>query len=74
MMTNVALSGSYASRAISLTEQCYAQIVKEALGITWARERFADYLIGLKFHIKTDHKPLEHLVENSPPVRRPTAQ
>ena len=74
MMTNVALSGSYASRDISLTEQRYAQIVKEALGITWAHERFADYLIGLKFHIKTDHKPLEHLVENSPPVRRPTAQ
>ena len=25
--------------------------MKEALGITWARERFADYVIGLKFHI-----------------------
>lgn len=27
------------------------------MGITWTSERFADYLIGLKFHIETDHKP-----------------
>lgn len=49
---------AYASRAMSPTEQRYAQIEKEALGITWATESFADYLIGLKFHIETDHKPL----------------
>ena len=48
---------AYASRAMSTTEQRYAQREKEALGITWASERFADYLIGLKFHIETDHKP-----------------
>lgn len=49
---------AYASRAMSPTERRYAQIEKEALGITWASERVADYLIGLKFHIETDHKPL----------------
>lgn len=43
---------------MSPTEQHYAQIEKEALGITWASESFADYLIGLKFHIETDHKLL----------------
>ena len=53
---------AYASRAMSPTEQRYAQIEKEALGITWASERFADYLIGLKFHIETDHKPLVSLL------------
>lgn len=53
---------AYASRAMSPTEQRYAQIEKEALGITWASERFADYLIGLKFHIETDHKPLVPLL------------
>ena len=47
---------AYASRAMSPTEQRYAQIEKEALGITWAGERFADYLIGLRFHIETYHK------------------
>lgn len=43
---------------MSPTEQRYAQIEKEALGITWAIERFADYLLGLRFHFETDHKPL----------------
>ena len=55
---------AYASRSMSPTEQRYAQIEKEALGITWASERFADYLIGLKFHIHTDHKPLVPLLSS----------
>ena len=49
---------AYISRSMSQTEQRYAQIEKEALAFTWACERFAEYLIGLKFHIQTDHKPL----------------
>ena len=55
---------AYASRAMSPTEQRYAQIEKEALGITWASERFVDYLIGLEFHIETDHKPLVPLLSS----------
>ena len=55
---------AYASRAMSPTEQRYAQIEKEALGITWASERFTDYLIGLEFHIETDHKPLVPLLSS----------
>ena len=46
------------SRSLSPTEQRYVQIEKEALVLTWACERFSDYLIGLKFIIETDHKPL----------------
>ena len=46
------------------TEQRYAQIEKEAFGITWASERFADYLIGLEFHIETDHNPLVPLLSS----------
>jgi len=53
---------AYASRAMGPTEQCYAQIEKEALGIMWASERFADYLIGLKYHTETDHKMLVPLL------------
>ena len=47
---------------MSPTEQRYVQIEKEALGITWAIERFADYLVGLRFHLETDHKPLVSLL------------
>ena len=39
---------------------------KEALAITWACDRFADFLMGLKFHVRTDHKPLVSLLSNSP--------
>lgn len=42
--------------------QRYAQIKKEVLGITWASEQFADYQIGLQFHIETDHKLLVPLL------------
>ena len=40
------------------TEQRYAQIEKQALAFTWACEHLSDYLVRLKFHIQTDHKPL----------------
>ena len=49
---------AYVSRSMIPTEMRYAQIEKEALAFTWACERLSDYLVGMKFHIHTDHKPL----------------
>ena len=49
---------AYASRSMSDTEQRCAQIEKEALAITWACEKFSDYILGKSITIETDHKPL----------------
>ena len=53
---------AYASRALTSTEERYAQIEKEALAVTWTCECFSDYLLGMTFHIQTDHKPLVPLL------------
>ena len=66
----------FASRSLIAIEQRYAQIEKEALALTWACEKFRIYLIGLSFHLQTDHKPLvalfgtKNLDELSPRIRR----
>ena len=49
---------AYASRLMSKTEKGCAQIEKEALAVTWACEKFTDYILGRKFLIESDHKPL----------------
>lgn len=51
---------AYVSRALAPTEQryMYAQIEKEVIAVTSACEHFQHYLLGLKFTIETDHKPL----------------
>ena len=51
----------YASRSLSETEKRYAVIEKEALAVTWACDKFSDYVLGMKFTVETDHKPLVHL-------------
>ena len=57
---------SFQSRSLTPTERRYAQIEKEALALTWACERFSDYLIGKHFVIETDHKPLVPLLSTTP--------
>lgn len=53
---------AYASRPLTETEQRYAQVEKEAQGLTWGCERFRDFLIGSHFSLETDHKPLVSLL------------
>ncbi|UYV80871.1 K02A2.6-like [Cordylochernes scorpioides] len=45
-------------KTLSETEKRYAQIEKEALAITWACEKFKQYIQGLVITLETDHKPL----------------
>ena len=56
--TNTWRPVAYASRALSETEKRYVQIQKEALAVTWACTKFIDYILGCKFVIEPDHKPL----------------
>ena len=55
---------AFASRSMSETEQRYAQIEKEALASTWTCKKFTTYVLGMKFLIETDHKPLIPLLGN----------
>ena len=56
----------YASRSMTSAEVNYAQIEKEALALTWACERFRDYVLGKSILIETDHKPLVSLLGAKP--------
>lgn len=53
---------AYASRSLTATEQRYAQVKKEALGLTWACGRFRSFLIGKHFQMETNHKLLLSLL------------
>ena len=44
------------------TEKRYTQIEKEALAVTWVCEKCSTYILGMKFLIETDHKPLVPLL------------
>ena len=62
---------SFTSRALSDTEKRYAKIEKEALAVTWASEKFQDFVLGKEFTIETDHKPLVPLLNTKNPDNLP---
>ncbi|KAK3778377.1 hypothetical protein RRG08_059969, partial [Elysia crispata] len=53
---------SFISRSLTDAEKNYAVVEKEALAATWTSERFSEYVLGLKYTIETDHKPLVPLL------------
>lgn len=48
----------FVSRVYTPAEQNYSMIHKEALVIYWACQKLYQYLIGTKFQLVSDHKPL----------------
>lgn len=49
---------AYASRALTETQQWYAQIEREMLAVIYGCEKFHHYIYGRSITIETDHKPL----------------
>ena len=49
----------YLSRKLSPAECNYSNIEKEALTIVWSMETAQNFLLGKKFFLKSDHKPLK---------------
>ena len=55
---------AYASRALTETENRYAQIEKELLDVTFGLERFHQYIFGMEdVTVENDHKPLESILK-----------
>ncbi|CAB3979326.1 Transposon Ty3-G Gag-Pol poly [Paramuricea clavata] len=51
----------YASRALTPTQQKYAQIEKETLAIVFGTTKFHQFLFGKEVLVTSDHKPLEYI-------------
>ena len=51
-----------ASKALTETEQRYANIERELLAVVFGCERFRMYLHRFKFQVESDHKPLEMII------------
>ena len=54
----------FVSRNLSPAEQRYSNIEREALAIVWSCSRLRQLLIGRKFTLVTDHKPLLKIYGN----------
>ena len=52
---------AFASKALTETKCCYANIEREMLAAVFGAERFHTYVYGWSFMIESDHKPLESI-------------
>jgi transposase InsO family protein len=50
---------TFISRALTPTERRYSTTKRELLAIVWSLQKLRYYLFGRRFHLLTDHKPLE---------------
>ena len=59
---------SFASRKLNSCEQKYAQIDREGLSVVFALNKFAKFLLGRKFVLRTDHRPLIYIFNPDKPI------
>ena len=60
----------YVSQRLSLAEQRYSNIEREALAIVLVVKRLKQFLLGRKFMIETDHRPLEFIIARTMSSRK----
>lgn len=63
---------AHASKAFSKAEAKKPTIMQEMIAIHWAIDHFKPYLYGLKFTIRTDHRPLVYLFGMKEPTKKLT--
>ena len=56
---------AYASKALTETERCWANIEREAYALVFGCEQFHTYVCGRHFTIESDHKPLEQIIHKN---------
>lgn len=54
---------AYASKALTPTQERYAQIEKELLPVVFGCAKFAEYIVGRDVTVESDHKPLEAIMK-----------
>lgn len=55
----------YISRTLKKAERNYSATQREALAIYWAVRKLYQFLMGLRFTIRSDHKPLETIFSST---------
>ena len=60
-------------KALTDTEQRYANIERELLAVVFGCERFHTYVYGKPFVVESDHKPLEMIQKKKPCKYSPTS-
>jgi hypothetical protein len=57
---------AFASSKLTLTQQRWATIEREAYASLWALQRFKNWIFGTRIVLVSDHNPLTFLVESIP--------
>ena len=63
----------FASRTLNSSERNYSNIERESLSVVFGTDKFRHFLLGTKFIIRNDHKPLHRLLAHDKPIISPSS-